>query len=195
MIKVASYSSFLPPETLWIDTTSRSKNWSRGLSPFFLGPISWYDQSRDQTFESKNVENLWQFSKLYPEHQNADGTPSEAYWDWAQKGWADSYAHRYPMGRGKIPNCAWWCGKALTYVEARKEIYIPYYSMAVKLSSAYQTLLEVVRQTNADGRDVYLRDFDGFDKTDMTWDEVINDPKRKMGHAFVLAMLLEQDLK
>jgi hypothetical protein len=38
-----------------------------------------------------------------------------------------------------------------------------------------------------------LWDFDGYDYQafGLTFDQVINDPVRKMGHAFVIAMLLE----
>lgn len=39
-----------------INTTSRSDTWSRGLSPFFLGPVDLYDG-----YKSINVENAWQF--------------------------------------------------------------------------------------------------------------------------------------
>ena len=42
-------------------------------------------------------------------------------------------------------------------------------------------------------RDLYLWDFDGYDHKmlNLTFDQVINDPDKKMGHAFVIAMLLE----
>ena len=42
-------------------------------------------------------------------------------------------------------------------------------------------------------RDLYLWDFDGYNHKELglTYDEVINNPDRKMGHAFVLGMLLE----
>jgi len=42
---------------------------------------------------------------------------------------------------------------------------------------------------------LFLWDFDGYDylKWDLSFEDVINDPKRKMGHAFVIAMLLQGD--
>jgi len=46
-----------------INTTSSSDNWSRGLSPFFLGPCKCYG-----FHVSKNIENTWQFSKTYKCH-------------------------------------------------------------------------------------------------------------------------------
>ena len=41
-------------------------------------------------------------------------------------------------------------------------------------------------------REVHLWDFDGYDYVAkrMSLNDVINEPKKKMGHAFVLAMLL-----
>jgi hypothetical protein len=43
MIKVVRYHDPIPQGVYAIDTTSRSTNWTRGLSPFFLGPIPLYD--------------------------------------------------------------------------------------------------------------------------------------------------------
>jgi hypothetical protein len=167
-----------------INTTSKSNNWSKGLSPFFLGgQIHLYDD-----FTAKNVENAWQFSKLYKEHADADGNPTADYFAWAKKGWADSWAHRYPMNKGAIPLCSWWNGEKLGYVEARKEIYLPIYAREVLKTEAYAKLKQILDERG----EVTLWDFDGYDylKLGMSLQEVLNNPKRKMGHAFVLAMLL-----
>lgn len=40
MIKVVSYKEGAP--STWMNTTSRSKDWTRGLSPFFVGPVDLY---------------------------------------------------------------------------------------------------------------------------------------------------------
>lgn len=167
-----------------IDTTSRSKTWSRGLSPFFVGPIDLYGG-----FVARNMENAWQFSKVYPEDVGADGTPSEDYWEWAKAGWADERAHRYPKGRGRVPAYSWWDGEKLTYVEARKRIYFPLYAKAVAKTAAFLRLQEVYRREE----EITLWDFDGYDHRalGMDYKDVLNDPKRKMGHAFVLGYLLE----
>lgn len=166
-----------------IDTTSRSNNWSRGLSPFFLGPVALYGG-----YTAKNVENAWQFSKVYKEHADADGIPTQAYFDWAKKGWNDSYAHRYPMEKGRIPLHSWWDGQKLDYVSARKQIYLPLYAQAVVKSEAYKMLRGEYEKRG----EVTLWDFDGYDylSRKMSLSDVLNNPKKKMGHAFVLAMLL-----
>jgi hypothetical protein len=176
-------TAHLPPAQL-INTTSRSKNWSRGLSPMVLGPVELYGGH-----EAKNVENAWQYGKVYAEHADERGDPTADYFEWAKLGWAKDWADRYPMGRGRKPLCSWWDGKKLGYVEARKAIYCPLYAAAVEKTEAFKTLREIHEAHD----NLYLWDFDGYDhrKLDMTWQDVLDCPTRKMGHAFVLAMLLE----
>lgn len=175
-------SDFLPDSV--INTTSRSNNWSRGLSPFFVGPVDLYNG-----FKALNVENAWQFSKVYYNHVDQNDNPTHLYFEWAENGWLDSRAHRYPAGKGAVPLYSWWDSKKLDYIEARKQIYIPLYSKAVQKTYAFEKL----KKMHEAGGDLYLWDFDGYNHKalGLSYDQVINDPKRKMGHAFVLAMLLE----
>lgn len=184
MIYVTTMNGAVPDTAVAVNTTSRSTNWSRGLSPFFVGPCKLYND-----YEAKNVENAWQFCKVYKEHLDAAGNPSDKYFEWAKKGWQDTFAHRYPMGRGAIPEYSWWDGKKLSYIEARKQIYIPLYANTVKNTEAFAELKEL-SQSNVD---MWLQDFDGFNfrKLNMSYDDVINCESRKMSHAFVLAMLLD----
>jgi len=93
----------IPRDALVINTTSRSQGWSRGLSPFFAGPVDLYGG-----YSARNVENAWQFSKVYKQHINEEGSPTEEYFEWAKRGWSDDWAHRYPMGKGAIPQYSWW---------------------------------------------------------------------------------------
>jgi len=167
-----------------INTTSRSNTWSRGLSPFYLTDIELYGGYR-----SKNMENGWQFTKVYPEHADSNGDPTQEYYNWAIEGWNDGYAHRYPMGKGTKPLYSLWNGRRLGYIEARKEIYIPLYAKAVVETMAFKLLVREYYQNGI----VALRDFDGYNhrKLGMSYDAVIHEPRKKMGHAFVLAMLLE----
>jgi hypothetical protein len=174
-----------------INVTSHSTDFGRSLSPFFLGPVT---LPNGQT--SKNVENAWQFSKVFPEHvKNNKVTP--AYWDWAKKGWADTYAHRRPMGRGKLPLFA--LGKdendRLGYIAGRKKLYFPLYQQAVTKVPAFEKLQALAAETQQKGQTLVLIDFDAYDHTieKMSFEEVINYPKKLMGHGFVLAMLLSMD--
>jgi len=170
-----------------IITVSRSKNWSRGLSPFVLGPCELYDG-----YVSKNMEGAWQFSKVYKKFIK-DGDITEEYFKWAKEGWDDTYAHRYPMGKNAIPEFSYWDGKRLGYIEARKRIYIPLYYDSVKNTDAFRKLRAKYEIHKREGRDLYLIDFDAYDHRElgMSYTDVINCEERKMGHGFVLAMMLE----
>jgi hypothetical protein len=167
------------------NTTTAAKGWSRNLSPMLLGPVTLPDGTI-----CKNVENAWQFSKVYSKHVASDGFPNRGYFAWAKKGFDDSYAHRYPMGKGAIPEYSFWNGRKLGYIEARKQIYVPLYSQAVRESGWFHNLELEYESCNSK---IALWDFDGYDyvKLGMTLEQVLNNPDRKMGHAFVLAMMLE----
>lgn len=168
-----------------IDTTSRSKiAWSRGLSPFYLGPVDLYDG-----YVSQNVENSWQYSKVYSEFADENGNPISKYFEWAQAGWNNKIAVRYPMGRKAMPLYSLWNGERLSYVEARKKIYIPLYSNAVKNTKAYNKLEQIYKSE----KDIWLSCFDAYNLTPSVglYDTLINNSKIKFGHGYVLAMMLE----
>lgn len=190
MIRIVGPKDYLPgklPEGV-VDTTSRSRTWSRGLSPFFLGPVPLYDGSVVPA--ATCVENGWQFSKVYPPFVGPGGLPLPAYFQWAKAGWENPVAQRYPMGKGAIPAYSWWAGETMDYIAARKRIYIPLYAKAVLPTAAFNQLLALYK---ANG-EITLWDFDGYDhrRLGMTLREVVDNPDRKMGHAFVLALLLEK---
>lgn len=167
----------------YINTTSRSKTWSKALSPFFLGPVKLYDH-----YVAQNVENAWQYSKVYPQFVDDNQNPTEDYFIWSNIGWNKSWADRYPMGKNTKPLYSYWNKQKLNYIQARKIIYAPLYANAVQNTQAFKKLQEL-----ANIQDVWLWDFDGYDhkKLNMSYEDVINCSTRKMGHAFVLAMLLE----
>jgi hypothetical protein len=185
MIHVVNFQLKTPDNALVINTTSRSSNWSRGLSPFFVGPVDLYNG-----FTSVNVENAWQFSKVYEYYIGPDGNPDDRYFKWAQEGWNDSRAHRYPMGKGVCPLYSWWDGEELDYVSARKKIYIPLYSSAVRKTPAFEKLKELYDA----GEPLYLQDFDAHNLVPGEFDymTLVNNPNIKVGHAYVLAMMLEK---
>lgn len=173
------------PEGRSVDTTSRSGLWS-GLSPFLLGPCDLYGGRTSRTHE-----NAWQYSKVYAEHVDGNNNPTAAYWAWANAGWTNPRAVRYPMGRGAVPKYSLWAGDKLGYVEARKAIYAPLYIAAVRATEAYAALRDLYASEDL----IVLRDYDGYDYTrlGMSLTDVLNNPLRKMGHAFVLAMMLTGD--
>ncbi len=177
-------SQNLPDDANVINTTSRSHSWSVNLSPFFLGPVELYDGKT-----AKNMENAWQYSKVYSKFVDDKNTPTSEYFKWADEGWCENRAMRYPMGKGAVPLYSYWNGEHLDYINARKKIYIPLYVNAIIKTEAFERL----RDLHQSEKDIYLWDFDGYNhhSRGMSLTEVINSPRHKMGHAFVLAMILE----
>jgi hypothetical protein len=165
-----------------INVTSGSFDFGRALSPFLLGPCELY-----AGYHSRNMENAWQYAKVYQQHLDERGEPSRDYWEWARSGWSKQRADRYPMGKGAIPEFSFWNGEKLGYIEARKQIYAPLYITAVDGTAALRALFDILAR-----QPVALFDYDGYDhvKRGMSLADVLNDPTRKMGHAFVLAAIL-----
>ena len=95
-------------------------------------------------------------------------------------------AVRYPMGRGATPLYSLLGGEHLDYVRARRWIYIPLYRNSVRKTESWRELKDRFRARG----EITLWDFDGYNRGNKTLREVLNDPTRKMGHAFVLAMML-----
>jgi len=79
-----------PTGAFVINTTSRSKDWGRDFSPFLLGPVDLYAD-----YVSENVENAYQFSKVYQEHTDSNNNPTEEYFQWAEAGWQESSSLSY----------------------------------------------------------------------------------------------------
>ena len=98
-------------------------------------------------------------------------------------------AYRYPMGKGRIPEYSYWKEQKLGYIEARKKIYIPLYKKAVENTKEYTFLKSLYKKEGI----LNLWDYDGYDylALNMTYKDVIKCHTRKMGHAFVLAMVLD----
>lgn len=182
-----------------INTTSKDKKGLGGqLSPFYLGPVPLYED-----MVATNLENAWQFSKVYPEHfDKQSNTILESYFTWAKKGWSDSFAHRYPMGKGKIPLFSYWKTfnsenqhwqeHRWTYIDARTNIYIPLYAKLIYKTSAFKKLKTMLKFQHK----IALWDFDGYDfeKRNMTFKDVVFCEKYKCGHAFVIYGLLTEQI-
>ena len=177
-----------------INTTSRDHFWGRSLSPFFL-KVEINFQGIDL---EANVENAWQYSKVYdpppdnewePHYCTKNFWPTQRWFNWAYRGMIQTRAERYPAGKGRKPLFTFWKGQKLKYLDARKEVYMPLYARAVSQTEAFVTLKNLY-QIN---KKLTFQDFDAYDhrRLGMDWNDVIHCEERKMGHAFVLAMLLE----
>ena len=170
-----------------INVTSHSSDFGKALSPFLLGPIPLYGGRKAEI-----MEGAWQFCKVYPQHLDSKDEPNQTYWVWAEAGRASRKPMRYPMGKGAKPWYSWWAGEKLGYIAARKKIYCPLYAAAIETVPALQQL----RDMHAAGKDLWLWDFDGYNHRakEMSYRDVVNNEKRSLGHAFVIAMVIENDL-
>lgn len=166
-----------------IDTTSNSGEYS-DLSPFVLDATK---------YGSKNFENLWQYSKVYPEFLDDNGNAGDKWYEWRYYGFNSIQAHRYPMGKGRIPCFSLWNGKRLAYIDARKQIYATIYAELVIETKSYKLLEQLYHS----GAGIILRDYDAYDHNllGLTLIDVINNPNRKCGHAFILIMTLTNQLE
>jgi len=193
-VVVIRYDDKCPEGYVDINTTSRSDTWTSQLSPFHLGPASVSipaDLNGCMVKTSAcNIENLWQYSKVYSAHIDSRGNVNMEWIHWAMAGFKSERAVRYPMGKARKPEYSYWNGERLSYVEARKKIYLPQYAKAVSNTDAYGHL-KAMREI---GLDLALRDFDGYrhDVLGMSFKDVVECESMKMGHAFVLAMMLEK---
>ena len=188
-------------EFVRVDCTSGNPDpvMKEGLSPFFLGPVETYDGLKAERFE-----RAWQCSKVFAGFAGADGDPLPEWFAWRDRMWADAsngdhMAIRFPAGKGnanakKTLYSYWKVGgefKRLGYIDARKHIYLPVYAKAVVKTEAYRRLCRM----RDEGKNLLLVDFDGYNhrlpRYDFTYNDVLHCPVLKMGHGFVLAMLLE----
>lgn len=171
-----------------VNTTSRDKEgYGQQLSPFYLRDVPMYDG-----IIAKNMENAWQFSKVYEEHVDENGDPTEAYYTWARAGWANWRAERYPMGKGRKPLYSLWDGKKLDYITARRNLYFPMYARAVVQTETFKDLWKRVN----DGEKIALLDFDGYHYQELGMDyyDVIHAEDKKCGHGFVIYGLIQREL-
>lgn len=64
---------------------------------------------------------------MYEDHYDPNTNEINDNWyEWAQKGFSNSSAVRFPKGKGASPLFSLWKGEKLGYVEARKKIYAPF---------------------------------------------------------------------
>ena len=184
------------------------------------------------------LENIWQFSKVYasvpatkqaysrfhpkwiaweyPEKVLTDesGEVLPSYWKWRKAGFQNPYPVRYPAGRASRKNCLYSLkeegGERLSYVEARKQIYLPSYCRLVKKEAQFTELKtrllygENLLIIEVDGPHQesleYYQEAYGVPETFIEEDTILvnlenlrlmlNDPKHPFGHGYCLAAAL-----
>lgn len=113
----------------------------------------------DNNIVDANLENIWQFSKIYENVKESiqrksrfdnkiiwnhpseihikDGIIQKSYWEWRKKGFLSEEPIRYPVGFNdrKKCLCSIYCNDNqidfLNYIDARKKIYLPNYLNAI----------------------------------------------------------------
>lgn len=194
---VVSPRDNVPEGFVVINTTSRDTDgFGKKFSPFLLKNIPLYGD-----VVAKNMENAWQYAKVYKEFMDEQGNPTNEYFEWAKKGWNSNTAVRYPNGKGAKAEYSYWETKDeqgniqshhWDYVTARKNIYIPLYARAIEKTPAFKELQTRYQK----GEKIALWDFDGYNhyEKNMSFSDVVHNEKR-CGHAFVIYGLLKGYIK
>jgi len=186
-----------------INVCSSSKSF-RGLSPMVLGPIEVKVvdyKNKIKTIVAKNLENLWQASKVWSSDYNPITKKIRKGWfSDRDKYFADSKAHRHiKKGTGKnvnVPLFSLWVNQKtdkvakLKYVKARKRIYCPIYKRLASKTAEFEKLKTMLD----DGYNIQILGYDGFDfeKEGMTLQQCYDDASRPFGHELLLVSMLLQ---
>lgn len=218
-----------------IDLTSRNSDsdFSSQISPFFVGPVTGPDRAK-----AKTLEIFWQIGKVFPHHDD-NGKPNQAYFKYRNELYKKDISelgktemrHPYKAFGYKADDMLYWPYYdknkkgyiPLSYLEARKKVYIPEYAKLVVNSS----VLERIKKLLEEGKKVALLDFDGFnyysedamkiryrayinkckkekkpieleekDFTDIkNMKSAIDFPYMPVGHAFIIKALLQGDIE
>lgn len=192
-----------------INATSGNKTW-KGLSPMVLGPFQVIERrfpTRDypdgvhpgfvavneqlQGAVSYNLENWWQYSKLYdvdgPFDLNYGNLPRTFLLRRAQ-GLGDPKPHRRALPKAKgTPVASYFDARVFSYIPSRK-FYCTVYEALVIRTPEYQNLL----QRLANGENLLVIGYDGFDLpiTNEAVQQAYDDPSRPFGHELVLFTML-----
>lgn len=162
----------------------------------------------------------WPATKFVDDVPNVGPTMRLEYLDWRKAGMTNPEPIRYPVGYNNMNSC--WCsikqgpngldsGKPLSYIEARKEIYLPAYVDSVKKHPEFHKLksrldsgenLLIIEVDCCQDRSLsYYKET--YSHAEIDWstfiengtmlvtkaklDLLINDSKERYGHGFCLA--------
>lgn len=218
-----------------IDLTSRNPNkeFAHQVSPFYLGPVVGPDG-----MGTHSLEVFWQVGKVFPHHDEG-GQPNEEYFTYRKKMYNAApgqiakpvMRHPYREFGYEADDMVYWPFwseekgeyEPLSYLAARKRVYVPAYAKLVANTPAFAQLKQLLAQ----GKKLALLDFDGFNYynpefmkvrwrayllkckkekrpvavTERDFTEIkdmksaIDFPHTPVGHAFVVKALLQGDLE
>ena len=141
------------------------------------------------------MENIWQFSKVYPkvtaitrldkktkdvlwqhpsEEHITDGEINKNYREWRKKGMNNEHVVRYPVNYKEMKTCLYALAdvkgkintdEKLDYIQARKKIYIPTYCNLVKKHDLFKKLQE----KHQNGENLLIIEVDGPHQEDLEY--------------------------
>ena len=153
-----------------IDVTSRNRDraFAAQLSPFYVGPVTGPDGA-----SADSLEVFGQCGKVVP-HHDGGGQPNEAYFAYRAEMYGKAQGelskpemrHPYRAFGYEADDVLYWAfwdaakGKyeTLSYLEARKKVYVPEYAKLV----AHTPALEYLKGLLEEGKKIAILDFDGF---------------------------------
>ncbi len=206
----ATYEDFIR-----IDVTScnKDKKFVSEISPLYIGPVVSSDGLLAKTFE-----NLWQYGKVYPKIYDAnrkivlgvdeDDNPTPEFYEWRKRFYQlnRKKGDRHPALPSSIRHrdCKYMVYfnenkelEKLDYVTSRKKIYIPEYAKLIVNTDSFKEIKKLYEK----GEKIALCDFDAWNyygpnlDQDTTIVDVVNNPSYKVGHGYVIKMLLQGDIE
>jgi len=168
----------------------------RQLMTCNLGPIPLKFKGDKTSADVKNVENIWQFSKVFAQDIGLNEKPTPDWFAARLKGWADPKGYQRAKKKqvaGVKPVFFFWGREdKLEFIEARKRIFCRVYAMLATRTAAYRKLVELIQK----GTNVQILGLEGYDyvQEQRSLNQCLLDPERGFGPAFVLAGLLTKDL-
>lgn len=156
------------------------------LSPMSLGPIMHVMPNMPP---AKNLENFYQFSKVYPHEIDKHGNLSQEAKKLMIKGYTDNVPHRHKFLKLDRPLYSVFYDsngipKKYTYLESRY-FYCYWYSKLVSCQPDFYTLVDKV----ASGMNINIVGYDGYNVVENLYNHYI-DTSRPFGHELVLFTLL-----
>jgi len=215
-----SFPNFIP-----IFCLTKSSDYGE-LSPYCL-----------KTEDGAILENDYQFSKVYNHipyskqkysrydttviwehkaetHIDPLGNPNSNYWLWREKGRANPYPVRYPVGFNHRSECLYSLLDIgdntyleMDYIESRKMLYLPEYVKAVRQEPLFHSLVRKLEE----GKNLLIIEVDGPHEESLNYYKekynvsddfiqrdtmlatennlniMLNDPKHPFGHGYCLA--------
>lgn len=164
------------------------------LSPKSVGPI---DHQQPGLPVCKNLENLHQGNKVFPDELGEDGNPLPAFYKTQREFYEDEEPHRHkPNAKGNIPTYSVWITRDgeehhLSYFESR-QIYCHYLVESYNNNPDFHELLCILRE----GGNLNIIGYDGYPFT-YTPENLIGvaekcykDTSKPFGHEMVLCFYL-----